>query len=612
MRLPVATHVDTLKCSEKDMREDTLVGSELAGFRLERRLGEGGMATVYAGQNILNRRIRRAIKVVRPELAARDEFVSRFVEETTILEELRHPNVVRFFGLRREGGQLLMELELLDGRALSDEASTSEVSIAKAVDWVHQASVGVAAAHDLDIVHRDLKPENLFLTKDDAIKVLDFGIARALDEADRASKVTRAGVAPGSPAYMAPEVCEGATPTKAADVYALGLTLFELILGRHPFVAEAGASKTTAQWMHAHVNTGVPRLSSLKPGVPAALDDAVARACARDPKERFASAGELANALRTIVASSGAKKNAKEKKAGASDEGATLFALPTFKPSVTTSSAAVLPPTPSGRSHGLMMGGALACVALAFAAYAVKTNADTRAELEALRAAKASESAQPSASPASPVASTPASSTTAAVIASASTAGHPEAPPCRDAVGCLTACDGGNAHACFILGTMYQNGLGVTADGAKASAFFHKACEGGHQEGCGTAGKLDEQAANRRRQAAAAAAAEAAEEKRSAAWTTEMNRCYNEYGATCTGPWTGVNLRDSCGDDVAQHDTWMKCMNTTAQNVWDTFCKEPYDRATANSGACRKQHVDDCNASLKKCLADNETKNGSK
>src|SRR5262249_31402040 len=151
-------------------------------------------------------------------------------------------------------GFLVMELELLSGQTLGARLSAKPpLSVSEAVDIVRQAAAGVAAAHERGVVHRDLKPDNVFVTKTGVVKVLDFGIARALDETDRAAKLTAHGMTIGTPAYMAPEVCNGDVPSEAADVYALGLTLYEALAGGHPFAPPGAPAKSTAQLMFAHV-----------------------------------------------------------------------------------------------------------------------------------------------------------------------------------------------------------------------------------------------------------------------------------------------------------------------------------------------------------------------
>ncbi len=260
------------------------------------------MSVVFRGENLLDPRRLRAIKIIRPELAEQPEFTARFVEEASVLEGLLHPHVVRFYGLRRERDLLVMELELLEGTTLAKhiEDAPAPLSAERAIRWLAEASGAVAAAHAKGIVHRDLKPDNLFVTDAGSIKVLDFGIARALDEADRATKVTVAGLTVGTPAYMAPEVCEGALPSPAADVYALGLTFHEALLGHHPFAAPGEPRKSTTQLMFAHVSQALPALAVARPELPRALVALLERATAKDPAGRFASGEEMFAAAKEV------------------------------------------------------------------------------------------------------------------------------------------------------------------------------------------------------------------------------------------------------------------------------------------------------------------------
>ena len=287
-------------------RLSALVGQKIAGFQLTEMIGEGGMAAVFRGENLIDRTILRAIKVVQPVLASDEEFTKRFAEEARVLERLQHPNVVRFFGARWEGEHLLMELELLLGEPLSAKLKVKDselplLPIEDVVDWIQQACEGLAAAHELEIVHRDLKPDNLFLTDDGVAKVLDFGIARALDEADRANSVTREGTAPGTPAYLAPEVCRLGIPSRGSDVYAMGITLLELLLGYHPFFSPGQTRRSSSEVMFAHVSEELPLLRTVRREAPEGLEQVVIRATAKDPDRRFGSARELADVLKVVM-----------------------------------------------------------------------------------------------------------------------------------------------------------------------------------------------------------------------------------------------------------------------------------------------------------------------
>ena len=290
---------------EQDLEH--LLGRTLAGFYLTHLLGSGGMAVVFRGENAINRKLVRSIKIVRPEFADDPEFRARFASEAMILERLHHPNVVGFFGLREDSFDdepfLVMELEYLEGHTLSTVLLRSTVTppITEIARWMLDASEGVAAAHALGVVHRDLKPDNIFLTKLGVVKVLDFGVARALDDSGRSVRMTRPGTVPGSPAYLAPEICDGGTPSAATDVYSLGVSFAELLLGYHPYEVPGEKPRTTPQMLFAHIHEPLPRLRDALPDAPPSLEAFLNKATAKKPKDRFASAAEFAHALRALM-----------------------------------------------------------------------------------------------------------------------------------------------------------------------------------------------------------------------------------------------------------------------------------------------------------------------
>lgn len=342
-----------------EMKE--LLGQEIAGFELTHQLGSGGMAVVFRGENVLNRKLVRAVKVIRPELGSRAEFAARVADEALTLERLNHENIVGFYGLRTHShaGQrlLMMELELLEGRAISDIARDGRTNLPNAVAIVAQAARGVAAAHARNVVHRDLKPDNLFLTKAGVVKVLDFGIAKALDDADRASKVTREGTMPGTPAYMAPEVCNGGLPDARADVYALGVTLLELLLGHHPYAPPGAPVRSSTQMMFAHVKEPLPALRSTRRDAPPELEQVVKQATAKDPAERYPDARALADALEAILPALRGRSSTAPR-----EEMSTQFEVPTSPKKATPTPTPVA--EPARKSSGLALGGAVAALVL--------------------------------------------------------------------------------------------------------------------------------------------------------------------------------------------------------------------------------------------------------
>ncbi len=339
-----------------------LVGQDIGGFNLTAFLGEGGMAVVFRAENVLNASIVRAIKIVKPEHSARPEFGRRFAEEALFLEKLNHPAVVKFFGLRSTSfagtNLLLMELELLEGDAIStliERRRGKGLPLHDAVRWTARACEGVAAAHALGIVHRDLKPENMFLTTAGDVKVLDFGIARVADDVSRSTRLTQEGTMPGSPPFMAPEVCNGAVPTAAADVYALGLGLFEMLLGYHPFAHPNDPPKTLAQYMLAHVQGNLPALRASRADVPAGLEGVLRRAVAKNPADRFPTAREFGEALSRLLATLPPPQDSTASHLAAS----TSYAVPQFgAPTTTGAAVTTLPATPAApsRRNALILG----------------------------------------------------------------------------------------------------------------------------------------------------------------------------------------------------------------------------------------------------------------
>ena len=292
-----------------------LIGMEFGGYRITHLLGEGAMSAVFAATNTLNPTIRRALKVIRPEFASQKRFVDRFSREARLLEQLQSDHIVSLHGLRSEGDYLYMELELLEGCTLDQLAHPHELSPSYkkpyegqltpllVAQWLYQAAEGLADAHRLNIVHRDLKPANIFICHDKTpignVKLLDFGVAKVLDELDASQRHTLDGHVIGSPAFMAPEVCEGEIPTPRADIYGLALIGYQLLLGHHPLL-DSQRNLNTMQVMLSHLHQDLPSLSDI-PELPHGLDTTLKRAASRDPKRRFTNGEELARELSAVL-----------------------------------------------------------------------------------------------------------------------------------------------------------------------------------------------------------------------------------------------------------------------------------------------------------------------
>ena len=254
-------------------------------YRLERRLGGGGMASVHLAHDAeLDRPV--AVKLLADHLAGDAELRARFVREARIAARLAHPNVVAVYDAGEEDGTPYIVMEHVDGETLADLLRREgRLEAERAVGLALQACAGLAHAHEAGLVHRDVKPGNLLLRRDGTLKIADFGIARATET----TRLTLAGTILGTAAYLAPEQAAGEEVTPAADVYSLGAVLYECLAGRPPRRIESLADLDHAE--------PVMPLRDVAPEVDERLEDAVMRALARRPEFRPATAGELAREL---------------------------------------------------------------------------------------------------------------------------------------------------------------------------------------------------------------------------------------------------------------------------------------------------------------------------
>jgi eukaryotic-like serine/threonine-protein kinase len=251
-------------------------------YRLERRLGGGGMATVHLARDVeLDRPV--AVKLLAEHLADDAEVRERFVREARIAARLSHPNVVAVYDAGEEDGTPYIVMECVEGETLADLLRREgRLDPDDAVALALQACAGLAHAHEAGLVHRDVKPGNLLLRRDGMLKVADFGIARAAES----TRLTFAGTILGTAAYLAPEQATGEEVTAAADVYSLGAVLYECLAGRPPRRVESLADLDPEQ--------PITPLRDVVPDVPQELEDAVMHALARRPEFRPATAAELA------------------------------------------------------------------------------------------------------------------------------------------------------------------------------------------------------------------------------------------------------------------------------------------------------------------------------
>lgn len=291
--------------SQRVQPPSSLLGLQLASrYEIRALIGRGGMGEVYeAVDRQLDRTV--AIKVLRPELAEDRRFLSRFRREARTAASLSHPGIVGVHDIGEDAGRAFIVMEFVPGRTL-----TAIVRDEGGVDPAHAVRIGgavadaLAHAHERGVVHRDIAPGNIMLTSVGTVKVLDFGIARAV----RGSARSGSPSAHGTVAYVAPEQARGEPSDQRADVYALGAVLYELLSGRPPFTAD-----TTVDLLERAHNDAPAPVCSLRPDVPPALDLVIQRCLAKDPAERYVRADDLARALRQAAPTGTARKRAPDR-----------------------------------------------------------------------------------------------------------------------------------------------------------------------------------------------------------------------------------------------------------------------------------------------------------
>ncbi len=277
---------------------DPLIGSMVGAYRVESLLGMGGMGRVYAGvQPVIGSRV--AIKVLSAEHAMRGDLVERFFAEAKVVNLIRHESIVNIIDLHAlPDGRPYIVMELLEGAPLGAVLEQSarqqrHLPLGGIGRMFGEVLDAVGAAHDKGVVHRDLKPDNIFIAPSGRPKVLDFGIAKL----DVAGTSTRTGALLGTPFYMSPEQCAGRGVDHRADIYALGVILFECATGQKPFVSES-----LFELLRMHVEQAPPRARAFRPDLPPGVEQVIDTALAKEPEKRFASARAMGMALQHAIA----------------------------------------------------------------------------------------------------------------------------------------------------------------------------------------------------------------------------------------------------------------------------------------------------------------------
>ena len=261
-----------------------MAATSVGRFRIESRLAEGPIGAVYAAVAADGARV--ALKLLKPEAAEDERFRRRFVREAEVVGALRHPHIVPFVDAGADGDTLYLATRLVEGRDLRELLRREgRLEPARALQLVRQAGAALDAAHEADVVHRDVKPGNILVTETDHVYVCDFGLAR---HAASARSVTREAAFSGTIDYVSPEQIEGGELDGRTDVYSLACVLFECITGEKPFDRDSELAV-----VFAHLNEAPPSASALRPGLPVALDEVLARALAKAPADRYPTCAEL-------------------------------------------------------------------------------------------------------------------------------------------------------------------------------------------------------------------------------------------------------------------------------------------------------------------------------
>jgi serine/threonine-protein kinase len=273
-----------------------MVGQKLWHYTIDSFLGAGGMGRVYSAHHTHLEHKRFAIKVLSGELAATVEMRVRFAQEADAASRLNHPNVVSVldFG-KSEHGLMFLVMELVEGRSIAELiARGGPMPLARALRLVRQICLGLQHAHSQGLVHRDLKPDNVLVDEADGARIVDFGLAIRADATT--ARLTQVGLALGTPVYAAPEQTHNEPVDHRADLFALGVTLYEMLAGRPPF--DGG----TVELIH-HNATTIPPEIAVRSGVvvPTEVDALIRRLMQRDPDARYGTASEVVEAIDAIV-----------------------------------------------------------------------------------------------------------------------------------------------------------------------------------------------------------------------------------------------------------------------------------------------------------------------
>jgi CheY-like chemotaxis protein len=280
-----------------DATDDPRLGTVIAGYRIEERIGRGGMGVVYRAEH-LNLQRRAAIKIIAPDLAESEGFRERFTREARIAAALQHPNIVTVYDAGEVDGLLYLAMQFIQGEDLAAILRRdARLRPYRAIDVCRQVASALDAAHSMGLIHRDVKPANVLIEGRNAF-LTDFGLTKRLEGTH--AQLTRAGDVVGTIHYVAPEQIEGRKVSARSDVYSLGCLLYHCLAGQVPFALE-----TDVAVIYAHLSEEPPKLSELRSELPEGLDAVVAKALDKSPDRRFPSCGDMISAARAVIDAAG-------------------------------------------------------------------------------------------------------------------------------------------------------------------------------------------------------------------------------------------------------------------------------------------------------------------
>ena len=279
-----------------------MIGQTISHYKILERLGEGGMGVVYKAQDLkLDRPV--AIKFLPSHLSTSQENKTRFIQEAKAAAGLNHPNILGVYDIDEQDGRMFFVMEYVEGKTLrshithlfargtSSGTSGDGISVRHAIDWVVQIAQGLKAAHEKNIIHRDIKSENIMVTKDEVLKIMDFGIAKL----KTGTGLTKTGTSLGTLSYMSSEQAQGESADHRSDIWSLGVALYEMLTGELPFRAEHQAALS-----YMIVNQQPPPPSALDRRIPHQVDAVVNRMLEKDRARRYQSTEEVLKTLQDV------------------------------------------------------------------------------------------------------------------------------------------------------------------------------------------------------------------------------------------------------------------------------------------------------------------------